>query len=252
MSEAIPRLRMFAGPNGSGKTTVKTNLRKAPSWFGIYINPDDLEQEIRKTGFLSLIPLELVTTTGEVQSYFATSSFLRSQNLAGDADQIVCRDGRLDFTDVAFTSYHASVLSDFLRRKALAAGKSFTFETVMSARDKVDLLREAQERGFRTYLYFIATEDPEINVQRVRNRVADGGHDVPEVKIVDRYHRSIALLGEALRNTNRAYLFDTSTEDPWYFAEVTDSVKIELKNGKFPNWFAQVWALFDPDQDRRT
>lgn len=43
MSSAPPRLRMFAGPNGSGKTTVKNGLHRSPSWFGIYINPDDLE-----------------------------------------------------------------------------------------------------------------------------------------------------------------------------------------------------------------
>ena len=40
----------------------------------------------------------------------------------------------------------------------------------MSAKDKVELLREAQSRGFRTYLYFIATEDPDSNIQRVKNR----------------------------------------------------------------------------------
>jgi predicted ABC-type ATPase len=31
---------MFAGPNGSGKTTVKKDLQKPPPWFGIYINPE--------------------------------------------------------------------------------------------------------------------------------------------------------------------------------------------------------------------
>ena len=56
MSDAIPRLRMFAGPNGSGKTTVKNTLGKPESWFGMYINPDDLEASIRHTGLLPLKP----------------------------------------------------------------------------------------------------------------------------------------------------------------------------------------------------
>lgn len=44
MTDSIPRLRMFAGPNGSGKTTVKIGLQRPDEWFGIYINADDLKQ----------------------------------------------------------------------------------------------------------------------------------------------------------------------------------------------------------------
>lgn len=247
MSDAIPRLRMFAGPNGSGKTTVKRDLNKPAAWFGVYINPDDIESAVRATGLLPLAPFEITTTTAEVRAYFASSAFLRGQNLRTSADAIHCENAALDFCGLAFNSYHASVLADFLRRKALDARTSFTFETVMSAPDKVELLKEAQDRGFRTYLYFIATDSPEINIQRVKNRVADGGHDVPETKIVERYHRSIALLGEALRHTNRAYLFDTSGE-PWFFAEVTNGTTIELKTGgQIPSWFEPIADQFAAD-----
>lgn len=62
--------------------------------------------------------------------------------------------------------------------------------------------------GYRTYLYYIATEDPRINVSRVKYRVTRGGHDVPEEKTVNRYHASLALLREAIRYSNRAYIFD--------------------------------------------
>ena len=99
---------------------------------------------------------------------------------------------------------------------------------------------------YRTYLYFIATEDPAINIQRVRNRVVDGGHDVPEDKIVARYLRSLGLLAEALRWTNRAYLFDTSEDEPWFFAEITDGTSIDLQNGEIPNWFDPVLRQLDP------
>ena len=50
MSETIPRLRMFAGSNGSGKSTFKAIIR--PELLGIYINPDEIEKEICEYDFL--------------------------------------------------------------------------------------------------------------------------------------------------------------------------------------------------------
>jgi predicted ABC-type ATPase len=238
---------MFAGPNGSGKTTVKQSLRKPASWFGLYINPDDLERAVRETGFLALEPFELTASTDEVRSYFTSSEFLKSQKLAEAANAIVCRDNGIDFSGLSFNPYYASVLSDFLRRRALETGKTFSFETVMSARDKVELLREAQEKGFRTYLYYIATEDPAINVSRVKNRVAEGGHDVPEEKIIARYHRSLELLKQAVRYTNRAYFIDTSEDEAWYFAEVTGGTTITLQSDEIPGWFQPVWDQLAQD-----
>jgi len=47
-----PRLRIFAGPNGSGKSTFKKMLRQ--ELLGVYINPDEIEKEIRDLGFLDL------------------------------------------------------------------------------------------------------------------------------------------------------------------------------------------------------
>ena len=84
-----------------------------------------------------------------------------------------------------------------------------------------------------------------INVARVKNRVADGGHDVPEVKIVERYARSLGLVREAVRHTNRAYFFDTSEADAKYVAEVTDGQVVDLKSDEMPGWFkAAVWDKF--------
>ena len=62
------------------------------------------------------------------------------------------------------------------------SGKStFSFETVMSHHSKVSFLKEVKQAGFKTYLYFICTQDPEINQKRVLNRVSKGGHSVDEV-----------------------------------------------------------------------
>ena len=131
---------------------------------------------------------------------------------------------------------------DFLRQKLLELKVSFTFETVMSHRSKVELLARAQQAGYRTYLYYIATDDPEINISRVRNRVKLGGHSVPEDRIGPRYYRSLDLLMDAIRNTNRTYVFDNSSQnkDRTWVAEITDGKVLELKTDQVPAWFKRA------------
>ena len=110
----------------------------------------------------------------------------------------------------------------------------------MSHVSKVELLEEAQSQGYRTYLYYVATEDPEINVSRVAYRVSQNGHTVPLDKIISRYERSLDYLLRAIRASSRAYIFDNSGapgEQTW-FAEVTDGESLEFKTDKIPAWFA--------------
>ena len=156
------------------------------------------------------------------------------------------RKGGLDLRPlgVEADAYFASVAVDFLRKKLLERKTTFTFETVMSHPGKVELLAEAQRAGYRTYLYYVATDDPEINVSRVRNRVTLGGHPVPEDRIVKRYHRSLALLRDAIRHTNLAYIFDNSTDNAdrthTWLAEITDGRTLEFKADRIPAWFKRA------------
>lgn len=230
---------MFAGPNGSGKSTLKSVL--PPALIGVYLNPDELEQEIRERGFLDFAAYGVTTTAKEVLPFFQTSEFLISAGFGEAARQLGFAESRLDFGKVAVNSYFASVAADFLRQKLLEQKDTFTFETVMSHRSKVDLLAQAQAAGYRTYLYFVATEDPAINISRVRNRVKLGGHAVPEDRIEARYHRSLALLMDAIQHTNRAYIFDNSGDNPdgkhTWLAEITEGRELEMKSDQASAWF---------------
>lgn len=233
---------MFAGPNGSGKSTLKTVLRS--ELLGIYLNPDEIESEIRTLGFLDMRAYGVTATTNEVCVFLKNSSLLQTAGLAGSAANLEFKDGKLIFADVAVNAYFASVAADFLRRKLLERKISFTIETVMSSPDKVELLRTAQQAGYRTYLYYVATDDPAINISRVRNRVRLGGHDVPKDKIVSRYGRSLGLLMDAIAHTNRAYVFDNSSHDQTrtWLAEVADGRVLEMKTDQMPAWFKRaVW-----------
>ena len=87
---------------------------------------------------------------------------------------------------------------------------SFSFETVMSHPSKVELMARARELGYDITLFFVATSDPEINVQRVEGRVSTGGHDVPHDRIRARYSRSLQLLSHAALVARRTVVFDNS------------------------------------------
>lgn len=64
----VPRLRMFAGPNGSGKSTIQSVIR--PELLGVYINPDELEKDIARFGFLDLESYGIETIAEEILGYF--------------------------------------------------------------------------------------------------------------------------------------------------------------------------------------
>lgn len=243
MNLSVPRLRMFAGPNGSGKSAIKDVVPR--QLLGVYVNPDEIEKTIRDVGFLDIEGYGLQTTEEEILTFFSNSTLLKRAELEDEAERLRFSDGKLSFYEVLVNAYFASVAADFLRRKLLEKRVSFSFETVMSSADKVTLLETAQRLGYRTYLYYIATEDPAINVARVKARVNLGGHDVPENKIVSRYSRSLELLLAAICHTSRAFIFDNSRDgkDHLWVAEITDGHSLEIKCDPMPLWFERaVWG----------
>jgi predicted ABC-type ATPase len=255
--KATPRLRMFAGPNGSGKSTIKAVVESAigPDLFGVYINPDEIEEAIRRFNVLNLPDYGVETSAEDILTFFRQSPFLAEKGLTAKAVALTFESGRLNFAGVAIDSYLASVAADFIRQRLLDTGRTFTFETVMSSHDKVEFLQKAQEKGFRTYLYYVATEDPDINISRVESRVAEGGHPVSRDKIISRYYRSLELLMEAVQYSNRAYIFDnssferSSTGKVW-IAEVTDAAVFEFKSDTMPFWFkTTLWDKLDTTEN---
>lgn len=244
MNPAVPRLRMFAGPSGSGKSTLKSELQD--DWLGVYVNADDIEKALNENGnAIDLGACGLAPTQAELVEFFANSALLLKEGLAGCTDALDLVDRQVRFGSTVVNSYHAAVLADFIRRSLVAEGPSLSFETVMSSADKVAFFCHARQQGYRTYLYFVATDDPMINVGRVASRVAQGGHPVAPAKIEQRCHRSLALLKDAVVCADRAYIFDNSGAAIEYLAEVTDGRDMELKVDELPAWFATAFDILE-------
>ena len=64
----------------------------------------------------------------------------------------------------------------------------------MSHPSKIQEIKNGNERGYKTYLYFVCTDDPIINIDRVEARVRKGGHSVDSIKIATRYKSTLQLL----------------------------------------------------------
>lgn len=233
-----PRLRMFAGPNGSGKSTIKARIAGINAdWLGIYINPDDIEREIVLNGNLNFDHFRVKTNENQIIKALNHSNQLIENNLLGEVAKLNFRKNALSFKSATLNSYFVSAIADFLHEKLVASKITFSFETVMSHMKKIELLRNALKGGFRNYLYFVATEAPEINISRVQIRVREGGHNVPINKITSRYYRSLDNLVPAIRATNRAFIFDNSGAEATLIAEITDGKNIEITNSNVPVWF---------------
>jgi predicted ABC-type ATPase len=247
----VKRLRMFAGPNGSGKSSLVRWLARefsAQGLFSLYrfINADDLFRALHGDG-IDFDAFGLEVTWPQLREALLGAGRLRADHPFLDAGQV--RDSRLTAPTDACDGYVAASLADFLRDELLACGQSFSFETVMSHRSKIDVFAHARVEGYRAYLYFIATDSPAVNVGRVKMRVAAGGHDVPEDKIVERYGRCLRLVREALAHAHRAFLFDNSGANPVWLAEFDPhgSCKLRVSRDSLPKWFhTWVWPPEPP------
>lgn len=100
-----------------------------------------------------------------------------------------------------------------LREDCLRERRSFVFETVFSAQDKIDFILRAKEAGFFIRLFFIATSSPAINASRIANRVMEGGHDVAISKIISRYQKSIINCSLIAPIVDRLYVYDNSVDN---------------------------------------
>lgn len=146
--------------------------------------------------------------------------------------------GNLHF-EGELNSYVASDIASFLRNTLLEKGVSFAFETVFSHESKLDFMKKAKEMGYKVYFYFLATDDPLININRVDIRVEKHGHAVDSKKIVDRYYRSLGFLVDAVRTSYRAFLFDNSGLYFELVAKIDFGKNVELLDydKQIPNWF---------------
>lgn len=178
------RLRIFAGPNGSGKTTIIKSVRDViingkKIDFGYYINADDIAAALQLNKFTfekyNLKPrkasiLKFADQSGLLNAKFNIDTFKSEFNIS---------QNKLVLKGFDFIQEIGQIIARYLRECMLRKSCRFRVETVFSHRSNLDLMRKAKKKGYKVYFYFVSTESPEINKFRVNYRVTQDGHNVP-------------------------------------------------------------------------
>jgi predicted ABC-type ATPase len=94
-------------------------------------------------------------------------------------------------------SYYAATLAAKIREDLISQGVSFCFETVFSHESKIDFIAQAKANGYKIILVYIHLFDSSLNEARVKQRVSEGGHDVPAEKVHARIPRTMKMRRES-------------------------------------------------------
>jgi len=228
---------MVAGPNGSGKSTLVKRLREEFAVnFYEFLNADDILADVSSSlAYSPRFPIEL----SELMEYAESSTYDESVKACMRSGKVSIDGDCVKFAADAVNSYTIALFTNFLQYSAIRRGESFSQETVFSHPSKIDALKLAMECGYRTYLYFVATESPMINRWRVANRYSQGGHTVPDDKIASRYERSLAQLKLAMPFLSRAYFFDNSHDEMRYLGCYGEDSGFIFNSPpeQLPHWF---------------
>ena len=124
------------------------------------------------------------------------------------------------------------------REECINNRRSLIFETVLSAPDKISFIQRAKQQDFFIRLFFIGTDNPQINAARIAYRVMTGGHDVPIQKIISRYYKSVANCSLLVPVVDRLYVYDNSVDN------VFPQLLFRTRTGNLTKQYAPIhdWA----------
>lgn len=138
-------------------------------------------------------------------------------------------------------SYDAAILAEQMRLQLLQEGRSFCFETVFSHPSKVDFVAQAKTMGYEIILVFIHLEMISLNQARIAQRVSEGGHRVPDEKVISRIPRVLKLVKQVLPLCNQVYILDNSyVDNPFQQLAVIRDGRLELKQNLLPVWCKEL------------
>ena len=130
----------------------------------------------------------------------------------------------------------------------------FAFETVFSYlkrekdgtyKSKVDTIVALQRAGYFVVLVFVGLASPELSILRVATRKQQGGHDVPEKKLRERFPRTQEAVRMAASIADMAFMYDNSRSLEQAFTLVRTQTKTDVTNDCREKKFSEEQELLD-------
>jgi predicted ABC-type ATPase len=178
----------------------------------------------------------LAGSNGAGKSTLAQEILIPRTHLAFvNADLIAERLWPRDRAEQERRAAEVSQLAAEERVRLMAQQVSFITETVFSHPSKLDLLRQAQLVGYTISLHIVMIPE-DLSVERVADRVAHGGHAVPERKIRGRYGRLWELVAQARHLADRADFYDNSSLDVPFRRVATYEYGQPVGRPNWPDW----------------
>ncbi len=128
-------------------------------------------------------------------------------------------------------------------RSYLQEKQSFSIETTLSGVSALNNMQKAKDAGFEVHLYYCGLASVELNIARVAERVAQGGHHIAEDIIRRRYVESLRNLKIGLEIADKSMIFDNSLPKERY----KDCVMID-KTGSYVLYLPDWLKLYLPDK----
>lgn len=120
-------------------------------------------------------------------------------------------------------------------------GVSFNQETTLTGNTILKTISEAKEKGYKVILNYVGVDSPEIAKERVKNRVLNGGHDIPEKVIEKRYYESIENLKKIIKLVDIGRIYD-NTSHPSVIFKIENGKLINLEK-KIPKWLESLKSV---------
>lgn len=123
----------------------------------------------------------------------------------------------------------------------LEEGVSFNQETTLSSKNAIKNAMRARELGYFTELHFVHIDSVEKAIERIANRVKDGGHGISEDTVRRRYVSAVKNLVHAIDTFNLVFIYDNTV----YLNNIAVFYNGELikESSECPDWYKKITAL---------
>ena len=121
---------------------------------------------------------------------------------------------------------------------------SFSMESTLSGNSILQRIKTAKENGFFVRLNYIGVNSVSINIDRVKARVASGGHFIDEETIRNRYDISLQNLTKILPLCDEVFIYDNSGEVPNLIFHLSENELTQWVD-ELPKWCEDVKAALE-------